>query len=68
MAAARTGAVERRLVTQKAMMLLEVLLAGFLRWVGLPPADLNFLTIALRSVPGATEPVQPAGSEPKERA
>jgi hypothetical protein len=32
-----------------------ILLQGFLRWVGLPPADLKLVRDALCCVPGATE-------------
>jgi hypothetical protein len=37
------------------MNLLQVLLASFLRWAGLPPADLKLVRDALCCVPGVTE-------------
>ena len=40
------------------MNLLQVLLAGFLRWAGLPPADLKLVRDALCCVPGVTELAQ----------
>ena len=40
------------------MNLLQVLLAGFLRWAGLPPADLKLARDALCCVPGVTELAQ----------
>ena len=49
------------------MNLLQVLLAGFLRWVGLPPADLKLVTNALCCVPGATELAQFARRRAEER-
>lgn len=49
------------------MNLLQVLLAGFLRWVGLPPADLRLVKDALCSVPGATELAQFASRRAEER-
>ena len=41
--------------------LLDLLLAGFLRWAGLPPADLKVLTMALCFYPGARELAGGAG-------
>ena len=39
-------------------MILLLLLAGFLRWVGLPPGDLKLVRDALCCVPGVTELAQ----------
>jgi len=49
------------------MILPQVLLAGFLRWVGLPPADLKLVRDALCCVPGATELTQFACRRAEER-
>jgi hypothetical protein len=46
----------------------QVLLAGFLRWVGLPPADLKLMTNGRCWVPGVTKLAQFARSrERKEK-
>ena len=44
------------------MILVQVLLAGFLRWVGLPPADLKLMTNGRCWVPGVTKLAQFARS------
>ena len=49
------------------MNLLQVLLASFLRWVGLPPADLKLVRDALCCVPGATELTKFARRRAEER-
>jgi len=49
------------------MTLLQVLLAGFLRWVGLPPANLKLMTNAFCWVPGVTELAEFARSREEER-
>jgi uncharacterized membrane protein AbrB (regulator of aidB expression) len=54
-------------VIRVAMILPELLLAGFLRWVGLPVADLKLVTDTLCWVPGGMELAQFAGRRPEER-
>jgi hypothetical protein len=49
------------------MNLLQVLLASFLRWVGLPPADLKLVRDALCCVPGVAELAQFASRRAEER-
>jgi hypothetical protein len=46
---------------QGTRSLLDLLLAGFLRWAGLPPADLKLLTAALCFFSGARELVERGG-------
>jgi hypothetical protein len=49
------------------MILPELLLAGFLRWVGLPVADLKLVTDTLCWVPGGMELAQFVGRRAEER-
>jgi hypothetical protein len=67
MAVAIWAALELKLMTRGAMNLLQVLLAGFLRWAGLPPADLKLVRDALCCVPGAMELAQFARRRAEER-
>ena len=49
------------------MNLPQVLLASFLRWVGLPPADLKLVRDELCCVPSVTELAQIARGRAEER-